>query len=107
MTGLSPVINADGLVAPGASFTLTASPATANDFFVSLTVNGATQDGNTFAVANIDKHLEVLAVFGKIVADIAEFIQALQNPNCDVVSLPPNGVITLSSRATITRNLII
>jgi hypothetical protein len=99
--------DAEGLVAPGASFTLTASPTAANVYLFSLTVDGAAQAGNTFAVTNMNKNLEVLAVFGypTPVANEGEFLQALANPECVVISL--SNDITLTARATITRRVLI
>jgi hypothetical protein len=102
-----PALNAEGLVAPGVSFALYASPATANDFLVSFTVNGQAQAGNFFVVANMNESLEVLVEFGTTVATEAEFLQALANPNYGIIGLPTNGVITMTARGNITRSVVI
>jgi hypothetical protein len=108
-----PTFGPDGLVAPGASFTLQAVPATGADYLISLTVDGAAQGGDTFTVTNMDKDMEVLAVFRKFgtvpVTTEAEFLAALAEPGCDVISLPPNGVITITGSGwkLLTRDLVI
>jgi hypothetical protein len=85
---------------------MTASPTAANDYVVSLTVNGVLQSGNTFAVANMDKNLEVLAVFGTEVGDETQFRAALAG-NGPVIRLPENGVITLDAVVEINRSITI
>jgi hypothetical protein len=108
VTGL-PTLDSNGLVAPGISFTLTTTPTTGVDYLVSLTVDGEIQGGNTFPVTSMNKNLKILAVFGGTfqVATEADLIQALADPSCSVISLLPDGVITITGYYLIPRDLII
>jgi hypothetical protein len=99
-----PALDADGFAVQGSGFTLIASP-TGGGVFVSLTVNGQEQAGNTFTVAALDTSLEVAAVFLHSAATEAEFRAALTDSNAVGVSLSAD--ITLDAGLNISKSFVI